>query len=267
MFYRFLFFISLGWNFLATACLAEKPIVIIVPSFNNIRWVERNLLSLINQEYTNYRIIYIDDCSEDGTYEQVLQILNQYSSLVKTEIKKNSIRQGALKNIYEAVCCCEDDEIIVTVDGDDGLARKDVLKIINEVYSSKDEVWLTHGSYVTTKGVKGISTEIPKNVIQNHSFRKHAQPSHLRTFYTWLFKKIKLEDLQYKGEFFPVSWDVAMMIPMLEMASERHAYIPHLLYIYNDQNPINDHRINAEKQLDLYKHIKLKKPYPRLESR
>jgi hypothetical protein len=37
-----------------------------------------------------------------------------------------------------------------------------------------------------------------------------------------LFKKIKKEDLLYEGEFVLMSWDIAMMFPMLEMESKGH---------------------------------------------
>ena len=48
-----------------------KKIVIIIPSFNNRQWYERNLTSVVAQEYDKFRVIYIDDCSSDGTGELV----------------------------------------------------------------------------------------------------------------------------------------------------------------------------------------------------
>lgn len=45
----------------------EKHIVVIIPSYNNKKLYERNLLSVVEQEYSNYHVIYVDDCSSDGT--------------------------------------------------------------------------------------------------------------------------------------------------------------------------------------------------------
>ena len=38
---------------------------IITPSYNNVEWVEFNLASVLNQTYSNYRVMYIDDASTD----------------------------------------------------------------------------------------------------------------------------------------------------------------------------------------------------------
>src|ERR1700722_4170775 len=46
--------------------LEEKPIVIIIPSYNNAQWYKNNIESVLIQEYTNYRVIYIaDGCDSD----------------------------------------------------------------------------------------------------------------------------------------------------------------------------------------------------------
>ena len=45
----------------------KNKFVIITPSYNNEEWVEPNLASMLNQTYTNWRTIYINDCSTDNT--------------------------------------------------------------------------------------------------------------------------------------------------------------------------------------------------------
>ena len=48
------------------------PLVSIISGFYNREdFVERTLLSIINQSYKNLEIIIFDDCSTDGTYEQI----------------------------------------------------------------------------------------------------------------------------------------------------------------------------------------------------
>src|SRR5437868_2077214 len=41
----------------------QKPIVVIIPSYNNVQWCVKNIESVLTQNYSNYRVIYIDDCS------------------------------------------------------------------------------------------------------------------------------------------------------------------------------------------------------------
>jgi glycosyltransferase involved in cell wall biosynthesis len=41
--------------------------VFIIPSYNNSDWYEYNIKSIAKQHYDNWRAIYIDDASTDGT--------------------------------------------------------------------------------------------------------------------------------------------------------------------------------------------------------
>jgi hypothetical protein len=65
-------------------------------------------------------------------------------------------------------------------------------------------------------------------VISNNLFRKaHFVISHLRTFYTKLLTLVKESDLKDEnGNWFRAANDVAIFIPILEMAHKRIAYIP-----------------------------------------
>jgi hypothetical protein len=184
----------------------------------------------------------------------------------KFTLVSNVNRCGGLCNIYRAVHCCKNNEIIVTLDGDDFFYHDKVLAELNEVYSNK-EVWYTHGSLMEyPAGHVTWCEPIKPEVIATHSYRKGKCPSHLRTFYTWLFKKIKLEDLLYEGNFFPMTWDMAMMFPMAEMAAERHAFIKEPNYVYNMATPFNDNKVDPDLQNRLDKIIRNKTPYKRLES-
>ena len=61
-----------------------------------------------------------------------------------------------------------------------------------------------------------------------NSYRKYPfVTSHLRAFYTQLFLNIKEEDLKDKdGNYLKAANDVAICLPILEMAHERVKYIP-----------------------------------------
>jgi glycosyltransferase involved in cell wall biosynthesis len=270
----------------------ELPMVIVIPSYNNEKWVEKNLHSVLHQHYSNYRILYVNDNSNDRTgalienylkelnidyrlfdFDTVCQDINDkvlaFSSQVNQEqhfftLINNKKRAGALDNLYRMIHSCQDEEVIVSVDGDDWLAHDDVLSVLNETYQSR-EIWFTHGTLKEYPwGHVAWCEPIPESIIRKNAFREFKCPSHLRTFYAWLFKKIELEDLLYQGEFFSMAWDMAIMYPLAEMAAERHAFINQVLYIYNMSNPINDNRVNAQLQNDLDAWIRKKNRYSRL---
>ena len=244
----------------------ESPIVIVIPSYNNQNWYDKNLASIFFQNYHNYRIIYIDDCSQDNTGALVEEFVQKVHQGLRFTLIKNEKRRGALANLYDAIHSCDDDEIIITVDGDDWLFHDNVLHQVNQAYVRGD-VWLTHGKF-TEFPVSGFWSEpVPEDYVKRNAFREYKCASHLRTFKAWLFKRIKLEDLlDETGNFFQMTWDQAMMFPMLEMAGERHKYISEVNYVYNCANSLNDNKVNAQLQRDLEKVMRNKPRYQRLVS-
>jgi glycosyltransferase involved in cell wall biosynthesis len=236
--------------------------VVIIPSYNNNTWYKQNLDSLLSQTYDHWHAIYIDDNSSDGTGDAVQAYLEQHTKNNAITLIKNSKRLGALSNIYTAIMQCPDDAIIVTLDGDDWFAHPRVLERINQIYQDS-HVWMTYGSYqIYPDKLIGGWQPIPKKVIETNNFRNAPWYStHLRTFYAWLFKRIQREDLMHEGLFLQVTWDMAFMFPMLEMAGEHSMHVPELLYIYNQSNPINDYKVRLPLVLATEKMIRGKTKY------
>lgn len=234
--------------------VTEKPMIIIIPSYNNSKWCNWNLSSVFQQKYSNYRVIYIDDCSTDNTYELVLARikeaeLEQPDLANRIHLIRNSKNQGALANIYTACHLADDSQIIVTLDGDDALAHPDVLSVINQAYQNPN-VWLTYGQYTEyPEGWLGICHAIPDHIVANNAYRSYEWvTSHVRTYYAWLFKRIKKEDFMYKDRFYSMTADLAIMFPLLEMSGGRFTFIDQILYIHNQANPLNDFKLNRTKQ-------------------
>ena len=245
-----------------------KPLVVIVPSYNNSEYVEENLGSVLSQVYPNFRVIYINDASTDDTADKVESVVNRSAAKSRIEVWNNPRNLGALANIYRACHSCKNDEIVVIVDGDDQLKHCNVLKELNEYYNNPD-TWVTYGSYEEApSGFIGVHSK-PINIQTLKSGRikyKSWMTSHLKTFYAGLFKSIALRDMMHNGEFFQMGADVATMLPIIEMAREHTVYIRDVLYIYNLMNPSNDHKKSADMQQVCEKMIRSKPVYARLET-
>lgn len=240
--------------------------VVIILSYNNRRWYKRNLSSVLSQDYKNFRIVYVDDCSSDGTGALVEQFVSDSASRNVINLIHNPVRLGALENLFYSIHRCLDDEIAVVLDGDDWFAHNQVLRTLNEVYTETD-CWMSYGQYQSWPDNSiGLSTEIPGDIINNNSFRENRWcSSHLRSFYVWLFKLIRREDLLGpNGSFYQMAGDQAIMFPMLEMSGLRAKYISEVLYIYNAANPINDHKVDRELQRSLEMKIRGQRRYERL---
>lgn len=241
--------------------------LIVVPSYNNAKFCIKNIESILIQDYPFYRVVYVDDASTDGTLEIVKTLVEKSGSRDKFEFVQNKINLGAVANIYRACHAAKDSEIVVVLDGDDQLASHFVLSKLNAYYNNKD-IWITYGQLVDYPNFDiGPSVPIEIKDLVDPKIRKMTwRTSHLRTFYAGLYKKIKLEDLQYNGKFLDASGDLAIMFPMIEMAREHTAFTPDIFCIYNNQNPLSDQKVKREKQLLYDKYIRNKPIYNKLDT-
>ena len=243
----------------------KNHFTIIIPAYNCEQWVQRNLNSAIRQNYDNYDIVYIDDCSNDNTLKLVNETLEQ--SEKKFKVVHNEQNMKALYNLYTQIHASSEDTIIVTLDGDDALAGTDVLNILNKHYQDEN-CWMTVGSYVQDDNYMVVSPSVSDDWWDQNIRLAPWSFSHLRTFRKKLFCKINKEDLlDLDGHFFKCTFDRAMMYPMVEMSGkERVRLINDILYIYNRNNPISVDRVQRYDQLRIESLISKKTPYDKLES-
>lgn len=73
---------------------------IIIPNYNNATYLEKCLKSVLNQTFTQYELIVIDDVSTDNSIEIINNTLNQYPNLNTKLIKlKEKAWNGGSRNI------------------------------------------------------------------------------------------------------------------------------------------------------------------------
>ncbi len=237
---------------------------ILIPVFNAEKYIEKCLNSVIKQSYKNFQVQIVDDCSTDSTYERAASICEHHRNF---RIFRNSRRLGALNNIVDLFKTNIEEPtktIDILIDGDDYLYSGDVLNILKEKYI-KTNCLITYGSHLSSKGVQG--KKYPHLIRRFNLFRSYFwYASHLKTFRHDLWLSINPNDFFDKnGVYYSVASDLAIMFPMLEMAGNRQEFVNEVLYVYNDLNPISDHKIRRKSQLIAAKEIRNKKKYKTLE--
>jgi glycosyltransferase involved in cell wall biosynthesis len=239
---------------------------IIIPLYNVEKWIKKCIRSVKLQEYKNFQCILIDDISTDNTkniIENEIKNDNRFHLITNTE------KSYALKNIFNAINYSNpnDNDIILTIDGDDWLASKSVLDVLIKYYE-QDDCLMTYGSYIEypNGNVGKFSKQIPNHVIDNNLYRNYEwSSSHLRTCKYLLWNKIDKKDfLDSNGQFYKITCDLAIMFPMLEMAGHRAKYVKEILYIYNVENVLNDHKLNNAEQIKIERKIRGKQKYNKL---
>jgi glycosyltransferase involved in cell wall biosynthesis len=240
--------------------------VLIVPSYNNAEFYEKNLDSILIQTYPNYRVLYIDDASTDQTAHLVQKWIVDHHVEEKFTLIQNKTNQGGLKNIYEACHLCKKNEIVCLLDGDDWLFSKDTLSILASYYENPS-VWMTYGQFIFhPSNNPGICAPIdPQDLLQQKTRQLKWVTTHLKTFYAGLFQKIRKEDLQYEEKFVPSATDLAIMFPLLDMATTHVAFIPEFTYVYNCKNPLSHHQIRHDEQRFFCSLIRSRPVYPPLD--
>ena len=135
-------------------------------------------------------------------------------------------------------------------------------------YYNDEECWMTYGSYVMhPHAVIGPEpSPYPNHVIEQNTYRQDQwRASHLRTFRKDLWDKIDNEDLKdANGNYYKMTYDQAIMLPLLEMSGHRCKFIPEIMHVYNKENPLNVDKVNTQEQVRIANEIRSKNPYKRL---
>ena len=240
---------------------------VIVPFYNAEKWLSRCLKTVKAQDYDNYRVVVVNDCSTDNSksiIESDIEGFNKFEYITTIE------NGGALNSTFKAIehVNPDDEDVILILDGDDWFAKKNVLSILNDTYTNNDCL-MTYGSYIEyPANERGkFSRQVPDFIVEKKIFRKCIwMTSHLRTFKYKLWKNVRRQDvLDSTGKIYAMAGDLPVMFPMLEMAEERSFFIEDILYVYNRTNPLNEDKINNELQLSIEDEVRNKPIYPRLE--
>jgi hypothetical protein len=238
---------------------------LIVPFYNAGDWIQKCIESIKRQNYKNFECYLVDDASTDNSQTLVLESIesdDRFKFISNAKEQKKYALGNIVKSIEDANC--KEEDIIILLDGDDWLASQSTLSELSNVYE-KENCLLTYGSYVYCPGgMRGVEpSKYPDYVVKDNSFREDQwRASHLRTFKYKLWKNLKHEDLKDDdGEFYKMTYDQAIMLPLLELSANNSCYIDKVMHVYNKTNPLNVDKIKAQKQFDLAQKIRSKKRY------
>ena len=228
---------------------------IITPIYNGEKYIGKCIESILSQDYDDYEVIIIDDCSTDKTWE----IINSYKS-EKIRVIRRDQRMLLMPNLLlgASTICKSNEDVMVWLDGDDYLYCPDALSYLDVIYTPiyNEPVLATVGGFIN---LSEINKEIPKEeeprVPEQYDSRIYRKlnwfesHTHLRTFKYRLWKNIKDNDLRAKsscdtmkiGDYYPRTGDLAILYAILEMAGNRRTrLISKILCVYNNLSPIND---------------------------
>ena len=240
----------------------ENKMIIVTTLYNAENYVERCLGSLMSQRFKDFKCYITDDLSTDKSVDIVKKTILGDDRFILIENKEKMYQPGNYDQVIRFNENIDDNEIIVEVDGDDWLPDPYTLTRINDVYSDQN-VWVANGSFRYHDGRPGFSSS-QRDLHNLRNVRFTA--SHIRTWRAFLWRKIKQEDLKDEnGQYWKVTGDLSFMYPMLEMSGEEHyRFMPEINYVYNESNPINDHKVDMSLVTSIANKIRTKEKYNKL---
>ena len=227
---------------------SQRRIVIISPFRNAGDYLHKCIESVQQQDYDNYLHVLIDDGSDDPIE------INEKNTVVIT----NTERKGCIRNQIEAIeQYTKEDDIVILLDGDDWLVNNNtIFHLYNDIYSRGYE--FTYGScWSQADNIPHIAQDYSTETKLNKSYRKelfnwNIPYSHLRTFLGSVFHndKINYDALKDKdGNWMMSGGDTPFFYELIEKIDPSKIYVvKDIIYNYNDENPLNDYKVNNEEQ-------------------
>jgi len=252
----------------------KNNFVILITAYNDEKWVKYNIASILNQTYSNYKVLFYDDASKDNTYKTVKEIVKNNKKFIVTTREKN---MQALFSYEECIKQIKDNEILICMSADDWLYDDKVLENLNNYYNDNN-VWMTYGKYIDWDGENTHipspqNTHYPDFVHEYGLYRKdHWRASHLRTFKGSLLRKIDLSEFKsnINNSYFDHAADLALTYPCLEMCGkDKIGVLDFYSYAYNTTPEVKERTVNRESNKNNHKfelEIRNRKVYQKLKN-
>lgn len=233
-------------------------------------FIGKCLASIRSQTFTDWQAyVTVDPCG-DRTLDEAI---GAGGGDPRIEVLQNGEQRFAMLNLKRAIerSSAVPDDVIVVLDGDDWFATADALRIIDETYRQYD-CWLTYGSWVADQQDieperRGMWPAYRENITDFRS--ADWLGTAVRTWKKWLWDLIDERDfMDREGNYFRVTEDQAIMLPLLEMSGTNRArHIAEALMVYNRSSPHACGLTRCEEMLSNAQYIRERPPYPRVPGR
>lgn len=107
----------------------EALISIALCTYNGSRFLEQQIMSILNQTYKNIELIIVDDCSTDNTFEVIMQLADKYPQIKPYQ---NAINLGFNKNFEKAITLSSGAYIAIS-DQDDIWLKDKLQRLVDHI--------------------------------------------------------------------------------------------------------------------------------------
>lgn len=129
-----------------------QAVSVIICAKNEILNLQKNLVSVLEQNYKEYEVVVVNDCSWDETGEYLTELSKQYAHLkVVTLVEQEKYRHGKKFALTLGIKAAKYDQLLLT-DADCFVTSKDWCSLMQDHFTDKTEIVLGYGAYEKKKG-------------------------------------------------------------------------------------------------------------------
>ena len=152
---------------------ATPRVSIVVPSYNNVSFIEATMDSILGQTFEDFELVVADHSSSDGTWER----LQRYGADSRVRLMRTEAGGGAPRN-WERVTTAARGELLKLVCGDDiiypdclrrQVEAMDANPSVVLVAARRDLIDARGGLVKARRGLAGLTGHVPGRVAARHT--------------------------------------------------------------------------------------------------
>jgi glycosyltransferase involved in cell wall biosynthesis len=215
--------------------MKDTLFVFLTPAYNCKLEIKKTLMSMISQSYDNWRAVFVDDVSTDGTGEYITSLSKKFGYEKRITVARREEKYGEVRNTIEELKYIAPNEVVVRLDGGDWLTENDTLYFLNEIYKKHDPAvcWTAHRWAYTNNNISNQMSLQPNMSVYQHPWVS----SHLKTFRASALKKVDNKNFfDDDGNWIMIACDQAVFLPMMHLAikdKQPLVFLPLVCYHYS----------------------------------
>jgi len=153
LFYYLFFYSRPGFSKPGTKKTAPSPVSVIICAKNEANNLRQFLPSILTQDYPEYEVIVVDDCSEDDTQNLLEEFQEKYSHLKVSTIKKDPKFKHTKKFALLIGIKAASHEWLLLTDADCYAESTGWLSAMQKNFTKNTDIVLGYGGYRQKKGL------------------------------------------------------------------------------------------------------------------
>lgn len=184
-----------------------EQIDILLTTYNGEKYLKEQIDSILNQTYTNFRLLISDDCSKDSTI-QILKEYEQKDNRIKVFLQEKNL--GYVKN-FEFLLTKVENEIYALSDQDDVWNNDKVEKTYKKLKEEDADLVFTDLEVVNEK-LETINSSFNDYMFLSRKIKKYYKDYRLQYLYNCITGCTLMSKKKYLEKIIPIPMDSKYVI-------------------------------------------------------